>query len=145
MLTTRAGQRVYPVLAGDMCTCAYIARIPTLALARVRGGACSSRAIRRHRRSPPRVRSGRSRRRATREQTADEQVKQALNRLAFGARPGDAERVRAMGVDRWIALQLSPQKIDDRATERFVARFPVLAMSPAELLADYPQRSTADS
>ena len=36
----------------------------------------------------------------TREQTADEQVKQALNRLAFGARPGDAERVRAMGVDK---------------------------------------------
>lgn len=65
-----------------------------------------------------------------REQTADEQVKQALNRLAFGARPGDAERVRDMGVDRWIATQLSPASIDDRATEQFVSRFPMLAMSP---------------
>jgi len=74
-----------------------------------------------------------------REQTADEQVKQALNRLAFGARPGDVERVRAMGVDKWIALQLSPQKIDDRPTEQFVSRFPTLAMSPAKLLEDYPQ------
>jgi uncharacterized protein (DUF1800 family) len=77
--------------------------------------------------------------RDTREQTADEQVKQALNRVAFGARPGDAERVRAMGVDKWIEMQLSPQKIDDRATDQFVARFPVLAMSPAELLKDYPE------
>ena len=74
-----------------------------------------------------------------REQTADEQVKQALNRVAFGARPGEPERVRALGVDRWIELQLSPQKIDDRATEQFVARFPVLAKSPSELLAEYPQ------
>jgi uncharacterized protein (DUF1800 family) len=77
--------------------------------------------------------------RDTREQTADEQVKQALNRVAFGARPGDAERVRAMGVDRWIEMQLAPQKIDDRATAQFVARFPVLAMSPEQLLADFPQ------
>jgi uncharacterized protein (DUF1800 family) len=74
-----------------------------------------------------------------REQTADEQVKQALNRVGFGARPGDAERVRTIGVDRWIAQQLTPQKIDDRATEQFVSRFPVLAKNPSELLAEFPQ------
>ncbi|MFI5243059.1 MAG: DUF1800 domain-containing protein [Gemmatimonadales bacterium] len=78
--------------------------------------------------------------RELREQTADEQVKHVLNRLAFGARPGDAERVREMGVDRWIAMQLSPASIDGRSTERFVARFPALAMSPEQLLAEYPQR-----
>ena len=43
-----------------------------------------------------------------RELDASEQVAQALSRLAFGARPGDAERVRAMGVDRWIDGQLHP-------------------------------------
>jgi uncharacterized protein (DUF1800 family) len=77
--------------------------------------------------------------RDTREQTADEQVKQALNRVGFGARPGDAERVRAIGVDKWIETQLAPQKIDDRATEQFVAKFPVLAMSPEQLLANFPE------
>src|ERR1035437_2988563 len=41
----------------------------------------------------------------SREQTAYEQVNHVLNRLTFGARPGDAEAVRAMGVDRWIDLQ----------------------------------------
>ena len=42
---------------------------------------------------------------AAREQTADQQVVHALNRLAFGPRPGDAQAVRELGVDRWIAAQ----------------------------------------
>src|SRR3982750_1453314 len=37
---------------------------------------------------------------APRELLPDQQVQQVLNRLAFGPRPGDAERVRALGVDR---------------------------------------------
>src|SRR6476469_10409537 len=56
-----------------------------------------------------------------REQTADQQVQQVLNRLAFGARPGDVARVREMGVDQWIALQLAPDRINDAATESLVA------------------------
>src|SRR5512141_2485976 len=51
-----------------------------------------------------------------REQTADQQVQQVLNRLAFGPRPGDVAKVRAMGVDQWIALQLAPDRIEDGAT-----------------------------
>ena len=39
----------------------------------------------------------------------------ALNRLTFGPRPGDLQRVEAMGVDKWIELQLHPEKIDDSA------------------------------
>ena len=35
----------------------------------------------------------------------------ALNRLAFGPRPGDVERVTAMGVDKWIDQQLHPAKL----------------------------------
>src|SRR5208337_5334940 len=37
----------------------------------------------------------------------------ALNRLAFGPRPGDVDRVLAMSVDKWIVQQLEPEKIDD--------------------------------
>ncbi len=73
-----------------------------------------------------------------RTQTADEQVKQALNRLAFGGRPGDYERVRALGVDVWIARQLDPASIEDRDAERFLARYPTLAMSPSDLYDKYP-------
>ena len=39
----------------------------------------------------------------------------ALNRLTFGPRPGDVQRVMAMGVDQWIDLQLHPDKIGDDA------------------------------
>ena len=42
---------------------------------------------------------------------------QALNRLTFGPRPGDVERVMAIGVDKWIDQQLHPEKIDDRALD----------------------------
>ena len=48
----------------------------------------------------------------------------ALNRLTFGARPGDLERVTQLGVDKWIELQLHPEKIDDSALDaqaRFVS------------------------
>jgi uncharacterized protein (DUF1800 family) len=62
-----------------------------------------------------------------------------LNRLAFGARPGDVERVRKLGVDNYIEQQLSPSKIDDAALEAKLQRLPTLGMSNSELLAKYPQ------
>src|SRR5258707_713445 len=37
----------------------------------------------------------------------------ALQRLTFGPRPGDLERVLATGVDNWIAQQLDPAQIPD--------------------------------
>jgi uncharacterized protein (DUF1800 family) len=43
----------------------------------------------------------------------EQQAQHVLNRLAFGPRPGDIAKVRAMGVDKWIEQQLQPEKIDD--------------------------------
>jgi len=62
----------------------------------------------------------------------------ALNRLTFGARPGDVERVQAMGVDRWIELQLHPEKIDDGALQARLAGYRTLAMDTRELLQNFP-------
>ncbi len=75
---------------------------------------------------------------SSREQTADQQVHHVLNRLAFGARPGDVEAVRAMGVDAWIDRQLYPERIADAATEQFVSRFTSLSKTGEQLLADAP-------
>ena len=47
------------------------------------------------------------------ELTEDEAILHALNRLGFGPRPGDVERVRAMGLEKWIDEQLNPQSIPD--------------------------------
>lgn len=67
----------------------------------------------------------------TRELTGEEQARHALSRLAYGPRPGEVERVRAMGVDRWILGQLNPGSIPDSAGERIAAAFPMLRATPA--------------
>ena len=41
----------------------------------------------------------------------DARISHALNRLTFGARPGDLEQVRAMGLKAWIDQQLHPDNI----------------------------------
>src|SRR5512146_1816940 len=62
----------------------------------------------------------------------------ALNRLTFGPRPGDVDRVQAMGVDRWIDLQLHPEKIDDSALQARLEQFRTLRMQPREMLDQFP-------
>jgi uncharacterized protein (DUF1800 family) len=71
-----------------------------------------------------------------RTQTADQQVTHALSRLTFGARPGDAQRVRQMGVDRWIDEQLNPERIDDSKAEAWSGQFDVTTKTAAELEAE---------
>src|ERR1041384_8185508 len=43
----------------------------------------------------------------------DEKILQALNRLTFGPRPGDAEKVRAIGLKKWIDRQLHPDQVPE--------------------------------
>jgi uncharacterized protein (DUF1800 family) len=62
----------------------------------------------------------------------------ALNRLTFGPRPGDVQRVMAMGVDAWIDQQLHPGKINDAALEARLAPFRALRMSPREVAENFP-------
>jgi uncharacterized protein (DUF1800 family) len=72
-----------------------------------------------------------------RELPADQQVIQALNRLTFGAKPGDILKVRAMGVDKWIDQQLQPQKINDDAMNAFVRNYSALNANQDDLLKQY--------
>ena len=53
----------------------------------------------------------------------NEAILQALNRLGFGPRPGDIERVKEMGLQKWIDLQLHPESIDDSAVDAQRCRF----------------------
>jgi uncharacterized protein (DUF1800 family) len=72
------------------------------------------------------------------ELTTDEAIQHALNRLAYGPRPGDVERVKQMGLAKWIDLQLNPKEIDDKAVEARLNIYPTLRMTTAQLLAEYP-------
>src|SRR5271165_5627575 len=62
----------------------------------------------------------------------------ALNRLSFGPRSGDVERVAQMGVDKWIDLQLHPEKIDDSALDAHLAPFRTLRMDTREIVENFP-------
>lgn len=73
----------------------------------------------------------------TKKLTERERALHALNRLAFGARPGDVDRVVKDGVDVWIAQQLHPEAIPDRAVDARLAAYPTLEMSDAEILETY--------
>jgi uncharacterized protein (DUF1800 family) len=73
----------------------------------------------------------------------DEAVLQAFNRLGFGPRPGDLERVKQMGLQKWIDQQLHPETLDDSAVDARLDRFPTLKMSSAKLLEEFPQPKVA--
>ena len=70
---------------------------------------------------------------------ADEAILHALNRLAYGPRPGDIERVKQMGLAKWIEQQLNPNSIDDKSVEARLQDYPTLRMSTAKLIEEYPQ------
>ena len=43
--------------------------------------------------------------------STEQKIQHVLDRLTFGARPGDFEQVRKLGVEKWIELQLHPERI----------------------------------
>ncbi|MFL6229995.1 MAG: DUF1800 domain-containing protein [Pyrinomonadaceae bacterium] len=82
---------------------------------------------------------GQTRAAKSQKMSEEQRVSHVLNRVAFGARPGDAERVAKLGVEKYLEQQLHPELIDDAAAEARLAGLEVLKMSSSELLAKYPQ------
>jgi uncharacterized protein (DUF1800 family) len=62
----------------------------------------------------------------------------ALNRLCFGPRPGDVQRVMTIGVDQWIDLQLHPERINDDAVTSRLEPLRSTRMSTKELAQNFP-------
>jgi uncharacterized protein (DUF1800 family) len=75
--------------------------------------------------------------------TEDQAITQALNRLAYGPRPGEVEQVRQMGLEEWIDRQLDPDSIDDSALNTRLEKYPTLSMSSQQLLEQFPQPNQA--
>lgn len=68
----------------------------------------------------------------------DKQIIHALNRFTFGIRPGDVERVRAMGLDKWFDEQLHPDKINDSGLQARLAPLRTIRMSSREMVQNFP-------
>ena len=72
--------------------------------------------------------------------TKDQQILQAVNRLTFGPRAGDVEEIRRMGVEKWVDLQLHPERIPENPVlDEKLKPLETLRMEPGEIIAAYPQ------
>jgi len=70
----------------------------------------------------------------------DRQIVHALNRLTFGPRPGDVEDVRGIGLEKWIDLQLHPDRVpESHALDARLEPFETLRMDPVQAVKQYSQ------
>jgi len=67
----------------------------------------------------------------------DQAIVHVLNRIGFGPRPGDIERVRQIGVRQYIEQQLHPERIPDDATETRLKEFETLNLSSRDIAERY--------
>jgi uncharacterized protein (DUF1800 family) len=75
--------------------------------------------------------------------TADEATLHALNRLGYGPRPGDIERIRKMGLEKWVEQQLHPDSISDSELDERLQKYPTILMSSTRLLDEFPPPNQA--
>jgi uncharacterized protein (DUF1800 family) len=67
----------------------------------------------------------------------DKTIVHVLNRLGFGAMPGDVERVRRVGLEKYIDQQLRPETIADQSMSARLAGLDTLSLSSRQLAQDY--------
>lgn len=70
--------------------------------------------------------------------TEDQKIIHVLSRLGFGARPGDVEKVRKIGLQKYIDQQINGISIDDAVAESKVKNLEIFNMTTAEVFAKYP-------
>ena len=69
----------------------------------------------------------------------DRKILQALNRLTFGPRPGDAREVKSVGLKKWIDRQLHPETIAENPVLREKLQYlDTLSMTSSQLVCNYP-------
>jgi uncharacterized protein (DUF1800 family) len=71
----------------------------------------------------------------------DEQILHALDRLTFGPRPGDIERVKRIGLKKWLDQQLHPDRLaENPVLEAQIQALESLRMTPMEAVQHYPSQ-----
>src|SRR5688500_7572990 len=73
--------------------------------------------------------------------TEEQRIVHVLNRLGFGPRPGDVERIKSIGLENYINQQLAPEKIADTMAENKTQELSALKLSTAELYEQYSQHA----
>jgi len=74
---------------------------------------------------------------SVRNASGDAAIVHVLNRIAFGPRAGDIERVRAIGVDRYIDQQLHPERLPDSSISARLSGLSSIGMSSRDIAEAY--------
>ena len=69
--------------------------------------------------------------------TDDGAIDHVVSRLTFGARPGDVEHVRSIGVERYIDEQLHPERLADAGVDARLADLTTLRMSSRQIAEEF--------
>jgi uncharacterized protein (DUF1800 family) len=69
--------------------------------------------------------------------SGDQRIIHVLSRLTFGARPGDFERVKAMGVEAFINQQLDPDSLDVGGVSARLKKLPTLGLATPVIIEQY--------
>src|SRR5262245_33907734 len=75
---------------------------------------------------------------AAKKLTEEQRVAHLLDRVTFGARPGEVERVMKLGWEKYLDEQLRPERISDQVAEQRLKNIESIHMSSAELAKNYP-------
>ena len=70
--------------------------------------------------------------------TEEQRIIHLLNRIGFGPRPGDVERVKKLGLNKYIELQLHPDRIDESGLQSRLEGLESLRMTASDLYDKYP-------
>ncbi len=73
--------------------------------------------------------------------TEEQRALHALNRLTFGPRPGDLQKVMDTDVNDWIEQQLHPEEISDSVSDGKLGPFRTLRMSSRDLVQTFPNNN----
>ncbi len=73
--------------------------------------------------------------------TEEQRALHALNRLTYGPRPGDLQKVMNMDVDDWVEQQLHPEEIPDSVLDGKLGPFRTLRMSTRDLVQTFPNNN----
>ena len=71
--------------------------------------------------------------------TEEQRVLHLLDRTSFGPRPGDAEKVKAMGWEKYLDEQLHPERFADTQINEKLAQLGSVSLSNQQIATQYPQ------
>src|SRR5260370_26813004 len=67
----------------------------------------------------------------------DKTILHVLNRIGYGARPGDVDRVRQLGLAAYIEQQVHPERIPDSGMAARLAGFETVNKSSRQIANEY--------